>query len=107
MRNIKKQKKHKENKRQLEWSKVLSAAVILAGFVIAQETIFLMFYAIRNGYTATAAWLTAAVGLAEVVIGTGLQGYLSLCKVDHKEGGITFEKAKAKNFTDEDEDSPI
>lgn len=93
-------------KRKIEWSKVLSTMVVLFGFAIAQEAMFLMWYAIRLGFTATAAWLTAAVGLAEVVIGTGLQGYLSLAKVEHTEGGITFEKAKAKNFA-EDGENPI
>lgn len=85
-------------KKKLEWSKFMTLCVILSGFIIAQEAIFLMWYCIRHDYTATAAWLTAAVGLAEAIIGTGLSGYLSLCKVDHTEGGITFESAKAKNF---------
>lgn len=48
-----------------------------------------------------------AVGLAEAVIGAGITGYLSLCKSDHSEGGITFEAAKSKNFIDDcGEDSP-
>ena len=53
------------------------------------------------------AWLTAAVGLAEAVIGAGLSGYLSLCKSDHKEGGITFEAAKSKNFIEQTDSPPI
>lgn len=81
-----------------EWSKVVTGIVIAAGFVIAQECFVLMYLAIKTGYEATAAWLTAAVGLAEAVIGTALASYISLCKKDHSEGGITYAKAQAKNF---------
>lgn len=101
----------KGNKNKWDKSQLLTVFVILVGFAIAQECIVLMYLCIRNNYTAVAAWLTAAIGLAEVVIGTGLSGYLSLCKSDHKEGGITFESAKAKGFklntnTDCDCDNP-
>ena len=66
-----------------------------------------MWLCITEGFTSTAAWLTAVVGLAEAVIGAGLSGYLSLCKSDHKEGGITFEAAKSKNFIEDGgNDSP-
>ena len=61
----------------------------------------------QGGYTATAAWLTAATGVGEAVIIAGANGYLGLAKSDHKRGGITFEAAKAKDFTeDEDKNSP-
>ena len=97
----------KKKKNRVEWSKLITFFVVLCGFIIAQECLALMFYAIKNDYTSTAAWLTAAVGLGETVIGTGLAGYLSLCKSDHKEGGITFEAAKAKDFADTTEDDPM
>ena len=96
----------KGKKRKLEWSKVMTLLVILFGFIIAQEALFLMFLCIRNEYTSAAAWLTAAVGLAEAIIGTGLTGYLSLCKTDHSEGGITYERAKASNFKEATDESP-
>lgn len=57
-----------------------------------------MYLCIRGGFTATAAWLTAAVGVGEAVIIAGANAYMSLCKSDHKEGGITFEAAKASGF---------
>ena len=88
-------------KRKTETHKKIAAVVIAAGFVIVQECFALMYLCIRGGYTATAAWLTAAVGLAEAVIGVGAQCYFSLAKSDHKEGGITFEAAKAKGFKQE------
>ena len=90
----------KKPRKKREWSKVITLAVILLGFVIVQECFVLMYLCITNGYTSTAAWLTAAVGLAEAVIGAGLTGYLNLCKSDHSEGGITFEAAKARNFVE-------
>ena len=89
----------REKKRQKrEWSKIFPLIVVLLGFVIAQECLVLMVLCVIRGYTATAAWLTAAVGLAEAVIGLGLNSYMSLAKSDHKEGGITFEAAKANGF---------
>lgn len=90
-------------KKKREWSKTITLIVILCGAAIVQECFILMYICITSGYEATAAWLTAAVGLAEVVIATGLSGYLSLCKVDHSAGGITYEKAKAKEFKEEEE----
>ncbi len=96
----------KKTRKKREWSKVLTLAVILLGFAIVQECFFLMYLCITKGFTSTAAWLTAAVGLAEAVIGAGLTGYLNLCKSDHSEGGITYEAAKAKGFTEDTSASP-
>ena len=98
----------KKTRKKREWSKMLTLAVILLGFVIVQECFVLMYLCITKGFTSTAAWLTAAVGLAEAVIGAGLTGYLNLCKSDHSEGGITYEAAKASNFKQDggNEDSP-
>ena len=93
-------------RKKREWSKVITLTVILAGVGIVQECFVLMYLCITRGYTSTAAWLTAAVGLAEAVVGAGLTGYLSLCKNDHSQGGITFERAKAKGFTEDSPDSP-
>ncbi len=88
--------------KKLQWSKLVTLLVILLGFVIVQECFVLMYLCIRDGYTSTAAWLTAAVGLAEAVIAAGVSGYLSLCKSDHREGGVTFEAARASGFSEKD-----
>ena len=72
----------------------------MAGFIISQECMFLIWYAIRNGFSATAAYLTAAVGLAEAVIGGALALYSNLTKHTNTVGGITFEAAKAKGFSE-------
>lgn len=81
----------------------MTLLVVIFGFIIAEETLVLMYICIRSDYTSTAAWLTAAVGLAEAVIGSGLAGYLALAKADHTTGGITLEAAKAANFGVEQE----
>lgn len=83
---------------------------VLAGFVIVEECLMIMFLCVWRGYTAAAAWLTAATGVGEAVIIAGVTGYLNLARSDHKEGGITFEAAKARNFAESAEqpgsDSP-
>ena len=98
-------KKQTEKKR--EYSKLITLLVVVAGIVITQECLAIMVFAIRQGFTSTAAYLTAAVGLAEAVIGAGVSGYLSLAKSDHSEGGITYESAKVKGFNDSSESPPI
>lgn len=90
----------KNKKKKLEWSKIMTLLVILSGFIISQESLFLMFLCIKNDYTSTAAWLTAAVGLAEAVIAAGLTGYLGLARAQNTANGLTYEKAKAKGFSD-------
>lgn len=100
--NVSNGNKPGKTRRKWEWSKCITLLVILAGVGIVQECFVLMYLCIVRGYTSTAAWLTAAVGLAEAIIGSGLTGYLSLCKRDHSEGGITFESAKAKGFAQDE-----
>ena len=89
-------KRKAAKKRKLEWSKIVCVLAMLTGFLIVQECLFLMYLCIKGGYTATAAWLTAA---------TGANGYLGLAKSDHRRGGITFEAAKANSFQQTEEDS--
>ena len=100
-------KPSRKKKVKLEWSKLVCLLTIIAGFMIVQECLFLMYLCVKGGYTATAAWLTAATGVGEAVIIAGANGYLGLAKSDHKRGGITFEAAKAKDFSEsEDNNSP-
>lgn len=83
------------------------ALSIAAGFVISQECLALMYLCIKLGFSSSAAWLTAATGVSEAIIIAGINGYLALARSDHSEGGITFEAAKARNFTEpESENSP-
>ena len=94
-------KRRAAKKRKVEWSKVVCLLAMLAGLLI-------VYLCIKSGYTAAAAWLTAATGVGEAIIIAGANGYLSLAKSDHKRGGITFEAAKANNFrTDTEDDGSI
>ena len=95
----------KRKKRKIQWSKMVCLIAMVFGFIIVQECLFLMYMCIKGGYTAAAAWLTAATGVGEAVIIAGANGYFSLAKSDHKKGGITFESAKARNFVISDEES--
>ena len=45
-------------------------------------------------------WLSAMVGLPWTAHGAVCAFYLNMAKSDHKEGGITFEKAKAAGFAE-------
>lgn len=93
--------KTSSKKKKLEWHKIISLLTILAGLLIVQECLYLMYLCIINGYSSAAAWLTAAVGVGEAIIVAGCGYYFGLAKSDHKRGGITFESAKAKGFAED------
>lgn len=99
--------KRRKKKIKIQWSKVGSFLTMAFGFTIVQECLYLMYLCISNGYEATAAWLTAGVGVGEAVIIAGFNGYLSLCKVDHSDGGITMEAARANGFKQETDEPEI
>ena len=67
-------------------------AVTLGGLLLAA-------YCIHNGYVGSLPWLSAMVGLPWTAHGVVCSFYLNMAKSDHKEGGITFESAKAIGFT--------
>ena len=97
--------KKKKRKKRKSWSQILAVLVIIFGFIISQEGVIIIRECIHYGFTATAAYITALIGLAQTVMGVGLTSYISLCKTDHKGAdgeGITFASAKAKNFIEED-----
>lgn len=83
---------------KIEWHKLITLLAVVFGFVIVQECLVLMLLCVLKGYTAAAAWLTAAVGVGEAIIIGGTSFYISIAKSDHKEGGITYEAAKANGF---------
>ncbi len=86
-------------KKKRQFSKIAFCLTLAAGLIIAQECIVLIAYAIYSGFTAAAAYLTAAVGLAEAVIGGAFALYSNLTKHTNTVGGITFEAAKAAGFS--------
>lgn len=99
MTSQKKREPQHLRRKKRQFSKIAFVLTLLAGFIISQECMFLIWYAIRNGFSATAAYLTAAVGLSEAVIGGALALYNNLCKHTNTAGGITFEAAKATGFS--------
>ena len=82
----------------MEFSKRLISDIRLLLWVVTFGGLVLAAYCIRKGYTGSLPWLTAMVGLPWTAHGTVCAFYLNLCKSDHKEGGITFEAAKASGF---------
>lgn len=85
----------KPSKKKLQFSKKATLIVLVMGFVLVQECFFLMYKCIESGYASTASWLTAAVGLGQAVIIAAINGYFSVCKIDHKDGGITAKQVDA------------
>ena len=82
----------------MEFSKRLISDIRLLLWVVTLGGLVLAAYCIRKGYTGSLPWLTAMVGLPWTAHGTVCAFYLNLCKSDHKEGGITFEAARAAGF---------
>ena len=88
----------RNEKKQQEFSKKLISDIRLLLWVVTLGGLVLAAYCIRKGYTGSLPWLTAMVGLPWTAHGTVCAFYLNLCKSDHKEGGITFEAARAASF---------
>ncbi|MBE6914528.1 MAG: hypothetical protein E7472_06310 [Ruminococcaceae bacterium] len=58
----------------------------------------LAFFAVWRGYTGSLPWITAMVGLPWSAHAAVCSCYMSMAKSDHREGGITYEAARAHNF---------
>ena len=89
-----------------EFSKRLIADIRALLWVVTVGGLALAAYCIRTGYTGALPWLTAMVGLPWTAHGTVCAFYLNMAKSDHKEGGITFESARAAGFGQRSENSP-
>lgn len=81
-----------------EYSKRLIADIRVLLWVVTVGGIALAAFCIHQGYTGSLPWLSAMVGLPWSAHGIVCSFYLNMAKSDHKEGGITFEAAKANNF---------
>lgn len=95
----------KNRKRKLEFSKILITDIRKLLWIVTIGGIVLAAFCIYRGYTGSLPWLSAMVGLPWTAHGTVCSFYMNMCKSDHKEGGITFEAAKAQNFIYQEEDS--
>lgn len=86
-------------KRKIEYSKQLITDIRKLLWIVTIGGLLLAGLCIWKGYTGSLPWLSAMVGLPWTAHGTVCSFYLNMSKSDHREGGITFESAKANNFT--------
>ena len=98
-------KRVSQPKRQ-EFSKRLISDIRALLWVVTVGGLLLAAYCIRVDYAGALPWLSAMVGLPWTAHGTVCAFYLNMAKSDHKEGGITFESAKAAGFGSDSENSP-
>ncbi len=87
--------------KKLDFSKRLIADIRALLWVVTVGGLVLAAYCIRAGYIGSLPWLSAMVGLPWTAHGVVCSFYLNMAKSDHKEGGITFESAKAQGFQSE------
>ena len=98
-------KRVSQPKRQ-EFSKRLISDIRALLWVVTVGGLLLAAYCIRVGYMGALPWLSAMVGLPWTAHGAVCAFYLNMAKSDHREGGITFEAAKAERFGSGSENSP-
>lgn len=96
----------RKRRKQSDFSKQLISDLRALLWVVTVGGLLLAAYCVRTGYAGALPWLTAMVGLPWTAHGVVCSNYLSMAKSDHKEGGITYEAAKAANFGTESENSP-
>lgn len=89
-------------KKKLEFSKRLVKDIRALLWVVTIGGLVLAAWCIHKGYTGSLPWLSAMVGLPWTAHGTVCSFYLNMAKSDHQEGGITYAKAQAANFVQED-----
>ena len=82
----------------MDFSKRLIADIRGLLWVVTVGGLLLAAYCIHAGYIGSLPWLSAMVGLPWTAHGTVCAFYLNMAKSDHKEGGITFEAARAQGF---------
>ena len=83
----------------MEFSKRLIADIRALLWVVTLGGLLLAAWCIHKGFTGSLPWLSAMVGLPWSAHGVVCSFYLNMAKSDHQEGGITYETAKANNFT--------
>ena len=100
--------KREVTKTKAEYSKKLVTDIRSLLWVVTVGGLLLAFYCVRKNYLGALPWVTSMVGLPWTAHGVICSFYLNMAKSDHKVGGITFETAKANNFTvkQDNNDSP-
>ena len=90
----------------MQFSKRLISDIRALLWVVTVGGLLLAAYCIHADYAGALPWLSAMVGLPWTAHGTVCAFYLNMAKSDHKEGGITFEAARAAGFDGIGENSP-
>lgn len=98
--------KRQTDSKEAEFSKRLIVDIRALLWVVTVGGLLLAAYCIRADYAGALPWLSAMVGLPWTAHGTVCAFYLNMAKSDHKEGGITFESAKAAGFGSDSKNSP-
>nr|DAH87266.1 MAG TPA: hypothetical protein [Caudoviricetes sp.] len=92
---------------KLEFSKQLVRDIRALLWIVTVGGLMLAFYCVHRQYVGSLPWIASMVGLPWTAHGVVCSFYLNMAKSDHREGGVTFEAAKAANFGVEDSpDSP-
>lgn len=81
-----------------EYSKKLVGDIRRLLWVVTLGGLALAGVSIALGYTGSLPWISALVGLPWAAHGAVCSCYLNLAKSDHREGGITYEAARASGF---------
>lgn len=90
---------HIERKPKTDHSKRLTTDIRALLWVVTLGGLALAAYCIYEGFTGGLPWVASMVGLPWTAHGVICAKYLDMSKSDHREGGITFESAKANGFT--------
>ena len=91
----------------MAFSKKLIADIRILLWIVTLGGLALAAYCIYRGFTGSLPWLSAMVGLPWSAHGVVCSMYLNMSKSEHREGGITYEAAKANGFKAEStENSP-
>ena len=88
-----------ERPQRPDHSKQLTRDVRPLLWIVTIGGLLLAFYSVHKGYSGALPWISTMVGLPWTAYGTICSFYMNMSKSDHKEGGITFEAAKANGFT--------
>ena len=98
----------KAAQKKIDYSKKLISDIRALLWLVTGGVLALTWLCIRYDYMGALPWLTAMIGLPWSAHGVVCSFYMNMAKSDHREGGITFESAKANNFTEDtgSNDSP-
>lgn len=88
----------KQKKKAIEYSKRIIHDTRPLLWIVTIGGMLLAFFAVWSGYVGSLPWIGSMVGLPWASHGIICSFYLRMAESDHKEGGITFEAAKANNF---------